>query len=66
MLGKSMLVVVTRASLKKQNSQVLLTQCQITFLTSGKKWRPLYVVIALPNSNCESDVTQHFRIVRLI
>jgi len=56
MLGNSMLEVVTRASLKKQNSQVLLILCLTTFLTLGKKWHPLYVVIMLPNSNCEREL----------
>jgi len=56
MLGNSMLVVVTRASLKKQNSQVLLILCLITFLILGKKWHPLYEVIVLPNSNCEREL----------
>jgi hypothetical protein len=66
MLGKYMPVVITRASLKKQKSQVLLTLYQTIFLTSGRKWHLLCVVIVLPNLNCEKDVTQHFRIVLVV
>jgi hypothetical protein len=62
-LGRSMPVVVTRASLKKQNSQVLLTLCLTTFLISGKKLHPLTVV---PNSSSQRDLTHCFWIVLLI
>jgi hypothetical protein len=44
-----MLVVVTRVSLRKQNSQALLTLYLITYLISGKKLELFIVVAMLPN-----------------